>query len=106
MVARVPGTAVFLTRTPHETPPVLSWHVAKNRSLHENVLAMTLIIEPTPRVDEGVAGQGAPGGRAFLARRGRGIGFMERPQIAAVLAQCERLGAEIDLDDVTYYVGH
>ena len=33
-------------------------------------------------------------------------GFMERPDIQAILAECKAKGAEIDLDDVTYYVGH
>ena len=31
---------------------------------------------------------------------------MEHPDIAAVLAECKAKGAELELDDVTYYVGH
>ena len=31
---------------------------------------------------------------------------MERPDIYAILKQCNAKGAEIDLDDVTFYVGH
>src|SRR5437588_11947212 len=42
-VARVPGAAVFLTRADSETPPVLVWHVRKNRSLHDHVLILKLI---------------------------------------------------------------
>ena len=34
-IVRVPGSAVFLTRAKEDTPPVLAWHVRKNRSLHE-----------------------------------------------------------------------
>ena len=30
---------------------------------------------------------------------------MERPDIHAILAECKAKGAEIDLDDVTFYVG-
>ena len=33
------------------------------------------------------------------------IGFMERPDVPAILAECKRRGADIDLDDVTYYIG-
>ena len=33
-------------------------------------------------------------------------GFMERPDIHAILVECQAKGAAIDLDDVTYYVGH
>ena len=31
-IARVPGSAVFLTRADSETPPVLVWHVPENHS--------------------------------------------------------------------------
>jgi KUP system potassium uptake protein len=31
---------------------------------------------------------------------------MELPDIPAVIAECKAKGAEIDLADVTYYVGH
>src|ERR1700757_2546664 len=36
-IPRVPGTAVFLTRTLREVPPVMVWHVRHNRALHERV---------------------------------------------------------------------
>src|SRR5580693_1214751 len=48
-IARVPGSAVFLTRADIETPPVLVWHVRKNRSLHEYVLILKLIVTSSPR---------------------------------------------------------
>ena len=31
---------------------------------------------------------------------------MEDPDIPEILAECKTKGAEIDLDDITYYVGH
>jgi len=34
------------------------------------------------------------------------FGFMERPHIPELLAVSKSLGCVIDLDDVTYYVGH
>jgi KUP system potassium uptake protein len=34
------------------------------------------------------------------------FGFMERPHIPALLTASKSLGCTIDLDDVTYYVGH
>ncbi len=33
------------------------------------------------------------------------IGFMEHPDVPAILAECRKQGAHIDLDDVTFYVG-
>jgi len=39
-VPRVPGTAVFLTRTERDTPPVMVWHVKHNRALHEHLFVL------------------------------------------------------------------
>jgi len=104
-VARVPGSAVFLTRAKDDTPPVMAWHVRKNRSLHQYVLALTLTVVSTPRV--------AAAGRLTVERvadhywRAEArYGFMEQPDIPALVAECRARGAEIDLADVTYYVGH
>jgi KUP system potassium uptake protein len=104
-IARVPGAAVFLTRAKDETPPVLAWHVLKNRSLHESVLTLTMTVVSSPRVD--------PDKRLTVThladhfwRAEALLGFMEQPNVPALLAQCHILGAAIDLSDVTYYVGH
>ena len=104
-VARVPGTAVFFTRVKDQTPPVLAWHVRQNKALHEYVLALTLTVLSVPWTD--------PEERLNLERIDDNFwraearrGFMERPDIHAILAECKAKGAGIDLDDVTYYVGH
>jgi KUP system potassium uptake protein len=104
-VARVPGSAVFFTRAKDETPPVMAWHVRKNRALHKHLLAlsMTVISKPRADADERLAlTHVADGFWRAEARRG----FMEHPDVPGILAACKEKGAEIDLDDVTYYVGH
>src|SRR5262249_616503 len=99
-----PGTAVFLTRTLRHAPPVMVWHVKHNRSLHEHLLVITVIILPVPwirnaeRLD---VEEVAPG---FWRARAR-YGFMERPHIPALLAQAHARGCKFDLTDATYYVG-
>ena len=104
-IARVPGAAVFLTRERTETPPVMYWHIMKNRSLHENVLALTLSTVSTPRVGAADRVTVVREGGHFWRAEAK-YGFMERPDVAAVLADCRVKGAHLDLDDVTYYVGH
>src|ERR1700724_602785 len=47
-IPRVPGTAVFLTRTQRDAPPVMVWHLKHNRALHERLLVLTVDTEPTP----------------------------------------------------------
>jgi len=104
-VARVPGAAVFLTRAKHGAPPVMVWHVKHNRSLHEYVVVLTLTVMSVPRLDAKdrlVLTKVAP---KFWRAEVR-YGFMEHPDVQGVLAESKALGCEIDLDDVTYYVGH
>src|SRR6516225_12089675 len=43
-VPRVPGTAVFLTRTSIGAPPLL-WHLRHNRALHERVVVLRVLTE-------------------------------------------------------------
>ena len=84
----------------------MAWHVRQNRALHRKVLALNLVVVSTPRLpvsDARVTVQKI--GEQFWRAETR-MGFMERPNIALVLSQCKSKGADIDLDDVTYYVGH
>jgi KUP system potassium uptake protein len=104
-VPRVPGTAVFLTRTRHDVPPVLVWHLARNRALHQQLVALSGIVESVPWVEETQRVSFellAPQFWRITAR----FGFMERPDIPAILANAHRDGCNLKLDDVTYYVGH
>jgi KUP system potassium uptake protein len=103
-IPRVPGSAVFLTRTLENTPPVMMWHVKNNRALHEHVVAITCITERVPYVDEKDRVQlklEAPEFWRLIAR----YGFMQRPDIPELLAEGKRHGCTLPLDDVTYYVG-
>ena len=47
-VPRVPGTAVFLTRTERDVPPVMVWYLKQNRALHERLFVLTVKIELVP----------------------------------------------------------
>ena len=103
-VARVPGTAVFLTRSREGVPPVMSWHVRHNRALHERVMVINVSIEPVPFVhlaDRFSFFEEAPN----FWRATVNYGFMERPAIPPILEEAKQGGCDIDLNDVTYYVG-
>ena len=104
-IPRVPGTAVFLTRTERDTPPVMQWHVRHNRALHEHLFVLRVEILSVPWVarDSRITlDQVEPNFWRAEAR----FGFMERPHIPELLALSKSLGCTVDLDDVTYYVGH
>ena len=104
-IPRVPGTAVFLTRTARDTPPVMNWHVKHNRALHQSLFVLTVVVEPVPWIKDSerlAVTQLGPGFWRATAR----YGFMERPDIPALLAKTPAFGCGLRLDDVTYYVGH
>jgi KUP system potassium uptake protein len=103
-VPRVPGTAVFLTRTTNGVPPVMIWHLRQNRALHERVIVLSVLTESRPRVQWPE--------RVSVVREGENFwrvtahfGFMQRPDIPLLLKEAQQRGCEVLLDDVTYYVG-
>jgi KUP system potassium uptake protein len=101
-IARVPGTAVFLTRTARTVPPVLLNHVAQIKSLAETIVTLTVRFEETPRVDEP--------DRAEVLHLGDGLwhvvvcfGFIEVPNLVIALARAKELGCPVHLDDAVYF---
>jgi KUP system potassium uptake protein len=104
-IPRVPGAAVFLTRTTRDTPPVMAWHVKHNRALHKQLFVLRVTVLPIPWV--------SPSNRISVTevlpkfwRAEARYGFMERPDIPALLEASKSQGCPIGLSDVTYYVGH
>ena len=104
-IPRVPGTAVFISRTTRDTPPVMRWHVQMNRALHSTLLVLTITTRSVPWVREDerlTVTQLAPDFWRGTAH----YGFMERPDVPKLLHQAVGLGCRLQLDDATYYVGH
>jgi len=104
-IPRVPGTAVFLTRTQRDVPPVMVWHLRHNRALHQYLFVLTVNTQSVPWImdaDRLTFDEIAPN----FWRASALYGFMERPNIPALLKKAHISGCNIDLDDITYYVGH
>jgi KUP system potassium uptake protein len=103
--ARVPGTAVFLTAHVKGTPEVLLHHLRHNKVLHEEVVFLSIITEDVPEVDAAE--------RTAVESLGQGIyrvtaryGFMETPNVSAIIARCcgeHHLRAPAE--DTSYYLG-
>ena len=104
-IPRVPGTAVFLTRTQRATPPVMVWHVRHNRALHERLFVITVITESVPWLGDADRLSWEELAPRFWRATAR-YGFMERPNIPALLRRAKTGGCGVDLAGVTYYVGH
>ena len=104
-VPRVAGSAIFLTRTQNNIPPVMRWHVARNRALQQDVLSLTIDILNVPYVGEEQrirVVQRAPGYWHGVAQ----YGFMEPPDIPRLLQGVSEVNAIFATDDATWYVGH
>jgi KUP system potassium uptake protein len=105
LIARLPGTGVFVTRLTETASLMILHHVETNRVLHEHVILLT--VEPTrrPRVPAAE--------RLEIREIGHGfhrvivkIGFMQRPDIPTALRGCVRLGLDFCKDNLTYYIAH
>jgi KUP system potassium uptake protein len=101
-IPRVPGTAIFLTKSPQKIPPLMIFHVQHMGSLHERVVTLTVEFKETPRVE--------PQDRCDGERIGEGIwhavvrfGFLEIPDLCLALANLERMDPRIDTQDGVYF---
>ena len=104
-IPRVSGTGVFLTRTAHLVPPVMIWHVKLNRALPEHLFVLNAVGESVPWINESerlVVTEVQPNYWRGTAH----FGFMEKPDIPAVLKQACAQNCSLNLNHVVYYVGH
>ena len=104
-VPRVPGTAVFLTRSTTGVPPVTVWYVKNIRALHQKLFALTVTILPIPWIRSGDRLNIEMVAPDFWRLEAR-YGFMETPNLPALLKTAQDRGCTADLTDVTFFVGH
>jgi KUP system potassium uptake protein len=104
-IARVPGTAVFLSRSETVIPAVLVRHVAQMKALQETVVSLTVRFEEYPRVpleQRAEIEKVADGFWHVIIR----FGFVEKPNVAEALACAKDKGCPLDLDDAVYFASH
>jgi KUP system potassium uptake protein len=97
---RVAGTAVYMTTSHQGIPLSLLNNIKHNKALHENVIILSVITEPVPRV--------APEKRRNIRKLADSLfrislhyGFAESPNIPKALRSSSR---EIEIDPAgTYY---
>ena len=102
---RVPGTAVFLTRQDRDVPAVLIWHLLHNRALHANLIVLTVGGAAVPWIDADKRLEVKELAPRFW-RAHATFGFMEHPDIPALVQAMKRHGCGAEMDDITYYIGH
>ena len=101
---RVPGTAVFMTSHPGGAPPVLLHHVKHNKVLHEQVILMSVLTQDVPYVDDADRFDCEDLGQKCYVVNAR-YGFMETPDVPAVLRGLQARGIAARPLETTYYLG-
>ena len=101
---RVTGTAVFMTAQPRGTPPALAHNLRYNKILHEHVIVLTVRPTHTPYVPPDQQVQVQSLGLGLFNVRVQ-YGFMQDPDVPSALLAARELGVELDLEDLTYFLG-
>jgi KUP system potassium uptake protein len=101
---RVPGTALYLARDPTVTPHGLVQNLKHNKVLHERVVILAMHTISTARVydDNRVTVEHlADNLYRVIARHG----FVEDPEVPAVLGRLAAHGLRIDPAETTFFLG-
>lgn len=101
---RVPGVAAFFVTQAGETPLELQHHLRLTKTLHERVLFLRVVMEHVPKVPGEERLQVEELGEGFY-RIALHYGFMQGINVPSDLANCKEHGLDVDLDEITYYVG-
>lgn len=101
--SKVPGTAVFMSVSLKSVPPVLIHHLKHNKTLHENIIFLSIKSVDIPYVRDR---------RIEISEVGFGFyrviayyGFMETPNVPEIIENAKEQGLKVDLRDITYYLG-
>ncbi len=101
---RVPGTSVFMTSNVGVTPGVLLHYFKHSKVLHRSVVLFTVHNERVPKIAADKMVGVRELGQGFWQVVAR-VGFMQDPDVPAILEQAKGLGLDVDLVDVSYYLG-
>jgi KUP system potassium uptake protein len=103
-IPRVPRTAVFVARLTRDVPPIVVWHLRHIRSLHGSIVIVNVVTELVPYVTDAnrtevreIAPQ--------VWRVHAHYGFMEQPDLPALLERAHARGYPVDPSNLTYFIG-
>jgi KUP system potassium uptake protein len=105
LVARVPGTGIFMTSSARSLPPILVNHVAHTRAMHQNIVLVNVQFADEPTVPEAQRFAVEPMADGFWRVILR-FGFMEDPKVAHWLERAaEENAIPLDRKDSVYFLG-
>jgi KUP system potassium uptake protein len=100
---RVPGTAVFLTATPHNCPTALLHSLKHNKVLHEQNVILSVVVHNVPRVPVKDRVELETLSDSFTLLRLH-FGFMEKPDVPKALVSARQQGLSFDIMSTTFFL--
>lgn len=99
---KIPGTAIFMTRSPDKVPNSLAFHLQHNRFLHQKVIFLSVLTTNVPRV--------APNTKYAYSKIGANMysittqyGFKEVPNLNKILNWAVERGIIHDTQNVSFF---
>ena len=102
--ARIPGTAIFMTRDLGHVPVALLHALKHYKVLHERVVMMQVETEDVPHIPDEQRLEIAELGKGFYTIRLR-YGFTDEPNVLRALAQCRVGGLRFNLMETSLIIG-
>lgn len=103
-LARIPGTAVYMSARNLSMPHALQVNFEHNRVLHERIVLLTISTEDVPTLadDERINIDALEQGFYRVTAR---HGFMETPNVPQILRLCRLQGLDIDSGSASFFIG-
>ena len=101
---RIPGTAVFMSRKPTDTPYSLAQNFEVYKCLHEQIILLTVETAEVPRIRRGRHIDVTPLGSGFTRVILR-YGFMESPNVPKALSRVHLGGKTLSTSEISYFIG-
>lgn len=100
---RIPGTAIFMCRSPLKVPATLDVHLKHNKYLHDQVIFLSIITEKVPKSPKEQ--------RIKITDYGQGVfqitahfGYVEVPDLGFILNLIKKEGVSLNRHEVTFFL--
>lgn len=105
-LARVEGTAIYLTRSLHGVPQVLLHNLEHNHVLHERIIVLTIVTTNEPYVDEThLVKIRTFGENKNFFRVKLYYGFKQNADVRRALELCVQEGLDINPKNASFFIG-
>jgi KUP system potassium uptake protein len=100
----VDGTAIYLTRNSHGTPPALFFNLKHNKIIHEKIIILSIQFDRVPHVDllKNFKVAALDNHITLLILH---YGYMDSTDIPEAIQLLKEKGVPIDLENASYFLG-